>query len=59
MGKKSCYHNCVFVFVRVYGHVIRAEPVAESDRKEFTIYYVLAFEVKWLLYGYGYGYGYG
>jgi len=28
----------------------RAEPVAESDRKEFAVYYVLAFEVKWLPY---------
>jgi len=40
----------VLVFVRVYGHVIRAEPVAESIRKEFTVYNVLAFEVKWLPY---------
>ena len=48
--KKSCYHDCVLVFVRVYGHVIRAEPVAESIRKEFTVYNVLAFEVKWLPY---------
>jgi hypothetical protein len=39
----------VFVFVRVCGHVIRAEPVTEADRKEFT-FYVLAFEVKWLPY---------
>jgi len=46
----SCYRDCVLVFVRVYGHVIRAEPVAECDRKEFTIYYVLAFKAKWLPY---------